>query len=184
MADFKESLDLVFKQEFKNKQDALHKNKTENGLTFCGIYEKANRGFLGWKKIKEVLNNTKDLKKASEILFNDEKLLFEVREFYKKNYWAFDLIKSQKIANILFSFCVNLGFKRALILAQQILKQKQDGVVSLDFIKVINNTDENSFIKNYKIVLKKYYENLTIKNHKLKIYLQGWINRVDFFKGE
>ncbi|WP_303296956.1 hypothetical protein [Campylobacter fetus] len=39
MANFRKSMEILLKLEFNNPNDALHKNKTENGFTFMGIYQ-------------------------------------------------------------------------------------------------------------------------------------------------
>ena len=67
MADFTKSYEKMLNLEFSGGTNALHKNKTESGLTWMGIYEKAHPNWQGWEKIKQILNQTNDIKKASEI---------------------------------------------------------------------------------------------------------------------
>ncbi len=47
MANFRKSMEILLKLEFNNPHDALHKNKTENGFTFMGIYQGAHASWSG-----------------------------------------------------------------------------------------------------------------------------------------
>ncbi|MGP1485643.1 MAG: hypothetical protein ACTTJC_06125 [Campylobacter sp.] len=67
MAQFDVSYNILKSLEFSGALNALHKNKTESGLTWMGIYEKAHPNWQGWSKIKSELNSQNDIKKASEI---------------------------------------------------------------------------------------------------------------------
>ncbi|OCR84502.1 peptidoglycan domain protein, partial [Campylobacter fetus subsp. testudinum] len=55
--------------EFSSSKDVLHKNKTENGFTFMGIYKGAHPSWGGWDIIKNALSNNVDIKIASEVLY-------------------------------------------------------------------------------------------------------------------
>ena len=39
MANFNEAFKILMRLEFSFPENALHKNPTENGLTFMGVYE-------------------------------------------------------------------------------------------------------------------------------------------------
>lgn len=72
MANFRKSMEILLKLEFNNPHDALHKNKTENGFTFMGIYQGTHASWSGWDIVKNVLSTNADIKIASKILYENK----------------------------------------------------------------------------------------------------------------
>ena len=105
--------------------------------------------------------------------------LKEAKEIYKEVYWdkiKADEIKSQKIAEIIFDTAINMGVSFAIKTAQKIIGVKQDGIIGPITLNALNNTNEEIFIKDYKLSrIAKYVE--IAKGDKIK-FLRGWITRV------
>ena len=184
MANFLTSLEILKKLEFGNKSEkALHQNPTENFLTYMGINEQAHPKWIGWVVIRIVLglyNN--NFKKASINLYHSEVVNLAVADFYKLYYWdkmQLDRVKKQKIADELFIFGVNVGYKTAVKKAQKILKIKQDGIVGNITLKHLNNYDKNRFDFEFDKEEILYYSQLASFKPSLKIYLDGWKNRAE-----
>ncbi|MGP1485561.1 MAG: glycosyl hydrolase 108 family protein [Campylobacter sp.] len=182
MADFTKSYEKMLNLEFSGALNALHHNKTESGLTWMGIYEKAHPNWQGWEKIKQILNQTNDIKKSSEILFKDEDLKQKTKIFYEQNFWdkiKGDEIKSQKIADEIFIFAVNAGLSVAVKMAQKIVGVNADGVVGEATIKALNSYDESKFDAEFDRAEMEHYGKLIAKNPHLSIYENGWRRRAN-----
>lgn len=186
MANFKDSMKLLtFLEHSNDMSKLLHKNKGEDGLTFYGIYESAYPNWEGWRIIKRYLLIEPDLKKCSVILSNNIELDLMVQKFYKKEFWdksKLDLVDSQKIANMIFCFAVNVGVKTANKKLQEALgfdKENIDGIVGNFTINHLNDVDESLFVESFKQEQKKYYIKLIANNPDFKKFENGWFNRIE-----
>lgn len=178
--NYTQAFNLLMSLEFSRPENALHKNPTENGLTFMGIYEIANPSWSGWKQIKTAINAYGDLKKASVALYNDDALVNLVANFYKKTYWdalSLDDVNSQIKANELFCFAVNVGTKNAVRVLQDMLGLQCDGIMGQETLRALNNYSEQAFDVDFDRAEIAYYRNLIRKNPRLGIYERGWENR-------
>ena len=177
---YMQAFNLLMSLEFSRPENALHKNPTENGLTFMGIYEVANPSWSGWKQIKTAINAYGDLKKASVALYNDDTLVNLVASFYKTNYWDalnLDSVDSQIKKNELFCFAVNVGVKSAVRVLQNMLGLQCDGIMGQETLKALNNYNEQAFDVDFDRAEIAYYRNLIRKNPRLGVYERGWENR-------
>jgi hypothetical protein len=180
MANFKEAIEKVYKLEFSNPKNALHKNKTENKLTFMGIYEKYYPNLSFWGNAHLLLKN-KDIKEVSELLYDDDEVKKEVNKFYKKHFWdrlRLDEVKEQRKAEMILIFAVNVGVKTASKILQETLNVTVDGIVGKVTIKVLNDFVFDKFECDFKLNQIRYYIDVTKKNPTFLTYLNGWYNRV------
>lgn len=180
MTDFKKSMKILMDLEFNNPENALHKNPTESGYTYMGIYQKAHSKWIGWGFVNEYLGLYKNIKIASRNLYENEALTRLVDLFYKKAFWdiaKLDSISSQKIADEIFIFGVNTGMPTAIKTAQKLVGLNPDGDVGEKTISVLNNFDEKVFDSKYDLLEQAHYSKLIEMNPKFKIYANGWRNR-------
>lgn len=180
MADIEKAMKILMGLEFNNPENALHRNKTESGYTYMGIYQKAHPKWEGWKIVLEYIERYKNIKVASKNLYSNEHLTDLVNLFYKKAFWDkanLDSVTSQKIADEIFIFGVNAGMPTAIKTAQKLVKINPDGDVGEKTIAVLNSFDENVFDAEYDLLEQKHYTILIGRNPKLKIYANGWRNR-------
>ena len=179
MSNFTKSMQFLTRLEFSSPSFVLHKNETENGLTFFGIYECAHPNFNGWELVKQVLKG-KSLKEASVILYNNSDLVALVYEFYKREFWdkmRLDEVESDLKASEIFIFGVNVDTKPAVRVLQRLLNVTVDGVMGAQTLKALNAYDEGKFNVEFDSYEIAYYASLVSKNPKLKIYANGWKNR-------
>lgn len=182
MPNFSRSLEILYKLEFNNPNNALHKNPTEPELTFMGIYAKANPNWQGWNEVYSVVRYSKDLKEASIKLYNDPNIQESVAKFYKERFWdamRLSELNSQKKADEIFIFGVNVGCKIAVKTAQRVAGVVDDGYMGEQSIAAINRIDEAKFDKEFDRLEIAYYNKLIERTPKLKIYANGWINRAE-----
>lgn len=102
------------------------------------------------------------------------------KQLYFENYWLPMNLKdiTDDLAVLhLFDMGVNAGRSRAVKMAQGILNLVQDGLVGPITTMAINN--EPAFVQQYIYKRKEYYRNLAHRKPKLKVFLKGWLNRVD-----
>lgn len=107
----------------------------------------------------------------------------EAKQVYKRRFWdkmQGDKIESQLIANILFDGYVNCG-ANGIKMMQRILNQKDDGVIGPKTLQAINGADEILLYNRYKIERIKYYQDLAERKPALKVFLRGWMNRIQSF---
>ena len=194
MANFNASYEILLRLEFNSPASALHKNKSESGLTFMGIYESANPAWSGWARVKSELNrlgyygagDAEILKRASINLYNDEGLKAAAAAFYRAKFWdalRADEIKSQKIADEIFCFAVNVGIKAAIKTAQKVASELTganlaiDGTIGAQTLWALNSCDADTFDAAFDAAEIAYYDRIIAANPNLKIYARGWRNR-------
>lgn len=174
-------LDLIKEVEFSNNVSLLlHKNPTENGLTYFGIYESAHPDWSGWTIVKRYLINTPDLKQCSRILANVSDLNKLVEEFYKKEFFdklQLDLVESEHKQLELMCFAINVGIKPCVKVLQETLNVTIDGIIGNNTINALNSFDEALFDKLFDLEEKEYYNELVANKDRFKIYQVGWHNR-------
>lgn len=107
----------------------------------------------------------------------------QAKQVYKRRFWdrmQGDKIESQLIANILFDGFVNCGFNGIRIM-QRLLHLKDDGIVGPKTLAAINGADEILLYNRYKLARIEYYEDLAERKPSLKVFLKGWLNRINSF---
>lgn len=181
MARIEEALDILYKLEFSNESNVLERNATENGWTFMGIYQGAFPGLDLWKTVRQKMQqHNGDMKLVGSMLYNDPQVREMVDMFYKKEFWdkaKLDEVVSQHIANEIFIAGVNMGMKKAVMLAQKLIGVPQDGVVCPKTLKALNAFDATLFDEMYDMLEKDYYDQIVVNNPSKKIYAKGWRNR-------
>lgn len=177
-------LDMIKAVEFSNDNSKLlHKNPTEDGLTYYGIHETSHPNWYGWNVIKRYLVNTPDLKECSRILANVSDLNEQVKKFYKKEFWdkmKLDLVKSEHNQLELMCLSINIGVIPAIKVLQETINVKIDGIIGNQTINALNAFDEALFNILFDLEEKEYYDDLVLNKHRFKIYKNGWHNRADF----
>lgn len=140
----------------------LHKNPTEDAVTYAGIYRKMHPTWEGWSYIDRGETPPTEL----------------VRNFYKTNFWdIFEGISEDK-RYILYEFSINAGQKKAIKIAQIVANTVPDGIIGPKTIAAINSMDTELFLAQYTIARIKHYLDLANSNpKKYNIYLRGWLNR-------
>ena len=178
--NYTQAFNLLMSLEFSRPEKALHKNPTENGLTFMGIYESAHPNWQGWEQVRAAINAYGDLKKASIALYNDDALIEKVKIFYKKEFWdkmRLDEVDSELKACELFVFGVNVDTVPAVRVLQRLLGVVVDGIMGAQTLKALNNYDERAFDVDFDRAEITYYRNLVKAKPEYHIYKSGWENR-------
>jgi lysozyme family protein len=140
------------------------------GCTNKGITIGTFRDFFGKDKTCDNLKNISDS---------------QVEKIYKQEYWdkcKCDEIQCPKIAQLIADWAVNSGVKTAIKCVQNIVKVNCDGIIGPITLKAINNYPTKDLFNELKKARKEYYENLVKKTPSNKVFLKGWINRLEEYK--
>lgn len=174
-------LEMIKEVEFSsNNSLLLHKNPTEDGLTYFGIYESAHPNWYGWNIIKRYLANVPDLEECSKVLANVSDLNKLVEDFYKKEFFdkmKLDLVKLEHKQLELMCLAINTSVKPAIKVLQETLGITIDGIIGNQTINALNAFDESLFDKLFDLEEKEFYDEIVANKEKFKIYKNGWHNR-------
>lgn len=181
MAKIEEALDIMYRLEFSNEDNVLEQNATENGWTFMGVYQGAFPNLDLWKTVRQKVQQANgDMKLAGSMLYNSVAVRELVDDFYKKEFWdkaRLDEVVSQQIANEIFVAGVNMGMKKAVMLAQKLVGVPADGLAGPKTLAAINKYDDAAFDKMYDVLETDHYEMIIANNPSKRIYAKGWRNR-------
>lgn len=100
-------------------------------------------------------------------------------EIYRKNYWHYDAVRSQEVANKIFDMSVNLGIKHALEIVQHVLSIAMDGIIGPDTLSAINSANPLSLLIGLRQSLVTYYTQLAELNPSDARFLNGWLRRAN-----
>lgn len=103
------------------------------------------------------------------------------KEIYYSKYWfpmRLEGINSYEAVLQLFDFGVNAGKTRAIKTAQSLVEVIPDGICGRRTRDAINNY-RGDFVKDYKAHRRGYYERLAERKPRMRVFLKGWLNRVE-----
>lgn len=166
MADFGAFLRKVLKLE----GGYVNHPNDKGGCTNQGITLNTFRDYYGAGLNCEDLQNIEDK---------------QVEKIYKEGYWDpcwGDKIQCPKVAQIIADWAVNSGVKTALKAVQKIVKTDADGIMGPNTLNAINTYPAKDLFFEIKDTRKEFYENLVQKNPSQKVFLKGWIKRLDEYE--
>jgi lysozyme family protein len=103
--------------------------------------------------------------------------LDQAKEIYRRNYWQFDSIQNQTIANKLLDMCVNMGVGSAIRLVQTAAQVAVDGRYGPQTEAAINNASADKILQALRFQSVIRYLDLIDKNPKLAEFKRGWLMR-------
>lgn len=125
-------------------------------------------------------NYKKNIKRASRMIYADEKTRQNVFQYFKIHYWdimRLGEIHSQKVANEIFLFGVVAGVKTSAKMAQSLVGAKSDGIIGDISLKCLNNYNPDMFDKQFDNLEKNHFDLIIEKNPHLSMNREGWHNR-------
>jgi len=163
---FKDALELILKYEggYVNHPDdpggATNKGVTQN------VYNKY-RSSLGQPEndVKEITDN-------------------EVEEIYFERYWLTGKCNELpiKLAIVHFDTSVNTGIFQASKFLQRSINVLDDGIIGPKTLEALKGFEEVDVIESYIEKRIEFYKNLVERKPQLKVFLKGWLNRVEHLK--
>ena len=139
------------------------------GATNSGVTLAVYQSVYGKNKTKN------DLKRMT----NDQWDYIFTKLYWNK--WKADDIKNQSIANILVDWVWMSGYG-TIKKIQSLFGLTADGIVGNKTISYINSHDQEEVFNKIWNRRKQFYESLVKNNPSQKVFLKGWMNRLNTFK--
>lgn len=108
----------------------------------------------------------------------------DAEKIAKKLYWdkiKGDQINSQSLAEFIFDWAYNSGVATATKKVQESLKLKEDGVMGPLTIAAINSSSAKCLFDVLKIRREKFFKDIVASNPSQRVFLNGWMNRLNSF---
>lgn len=116
--------------------------------------------------------------------------LEQAKEIYRQEYWlpaSCDKL-TEKLALIHFDSAVQHGVQPAKLFLQDILGVKKDGIVGKQTLAALYRQlelgNEEGLIKSYLKVREEFYYHIIALDQSQKVFLKGWLNRLNNLKKE
>lgn len=129
---------------------------------------------------REHFGEHKSVKDLKEIPYG------EWMQIMKAGHWdkcRADEITNQSVAEIIADWCVNSGCT-GIRKAQEIAGTKPDGIVGPKTLAAINGANQRELFERLWNARKQFYINIVKKNPSQKIFMNGWMNRLNKFQFE
>lgn len=173
MADF----NLFFPTLMKHEGGTVDNPNDRGGLTRMGVTLATWRHF-GYDKGGNGTIDSKDL-----LLLN----MSDAKYIAKTQYWdkiKGDDIVDQSVAEFLFDWAYNSGHKTAIKKLQFILGPAvdNDGIMGKQTLEVLNQSNPKKVFEKLKESRRNFFYTLVRVRPQNKVFLNGWINRLNSFK--
>lgn len=117
----------------------------------------------------------------------DDLKLIDLDDAYviaKINYWdklKADGIYNQSIAEFIFDWGYNSGYKTAAKKVQETVGVTVDGIIGSQTLKAINDADQEDLFYQLKAKREAFFRSIVANNPSQKKFLKGWLNRNNSF---
>lgn len=141
------------------------------GITNCGVTIQTYRDYCGQDK------TIKDLQNMSHGTW---------KRIMKDLYWdkvRGDEIENQSLAEIIADWCVNSGLA-GVRKVQEVVGCKPDGIVGPVTLSLINSSEAEQLHERIWKARQQFYINIVKRNPRQKVFMNGWMNRLNLFKYE
>lgn len=163
MANYKDIIPFIQKWEGGLSNHPLDKG----GATNCGVTLNTFRSHYGDDKTIDDLNRM---------------TARQWEEIFLSGYWNpchATAIASQKVANALVDWAWHSGVKSAIKQVQRLVGVVVDGFIGRKTLKAINNSNPDKLLADIIDARLKFVNAIVERNPKQKIFLKGWINRIN-----
>ena len=144
------------------------------GETLFGIARKRHPEWTGWQRVDELKKHFSG-SGLTGVLNADGGLKESAKLFYEENFWDYDDISSQAIANKVFDLGVNCGKHEAVKFLQRAVGTPDDGVFGPHTLEATNACNCAVLLDKIREVATVYYESLADFDR----YGKGWLKRLD-----
>jgi lysozyme family protein len=145
------------------------------GETYRGIARNKWPAWDGWTQV----DSYKSQPNFPHNLDSDSNLLASVIQFYRINFWKYDAIEQQNVADKIFDLAVNVGSGHAHKIAQIAAGVTADGVLGPNTINAINAHPNGSLLPLIVIAAENYHRAIVNTHPEDAAFLRGWLRRDD-----
>jgi lysozyme family protein len=146
------------------------------GATLFGIARNRHPEWDGWSRVDELKQQSLN---PAGVLNADDNLKTSAIEFYRKNFWDYDCLESQAIANKVFDLGVNSGKSHAVKFLQQAAGATVDGIFGPGTCVAANACNSAVLIEKIRCMALVYYKALIAANPSLQRFWNGWSRRIE-----
>lgn len=143
------------------------------GETYRGISRNNWPNWDGW----ELIDTLQGQSSFPHNLDSNSDLQARVVSFYQQNYWHYDGINDQTVANKIFDLAVNVGQVHAIKITQMSVGVTQDGVYGPATEAAINATSNGSLLPLIRANAELYHERIAQAFPQDAQFLNGWVRR-------
>jgi lysozyme family protein len=143
------------------------------GETYRGISRKNWPNWVGWT----LVDSAKLASGFPKSLDSDLPLQGLIVDFFHQNFWKYDGIRDQAVANKIFDLGVNVGIRHAVILFQRAVQVLDDGIYGPTTEAAINATSSGSLITTVRREAVTYHNEIVSTHPQDAEFLAGWIRR-------
>ncbi len=147
------------------------------GETYRGISRVNWPNWPGWARIDCYLKVPALGTGSPKQLDTDPVIQAFVVQFYKENFWQYDGINSQAIANKVFDLSVNVGKVHAIKITEGAVGTTVDGSYGPATEAAINATDSGSLLSKIRSAAEQYHEQIEQSHPEDAQFLKGWLRR-------
>jgi lysozyme family protein len=97
---------------------------------------------------------------------------------YKRDFWKYDDVLDQPLANKIFDMAVNMGHMGIIILQRLVFKTlSPDGIWGCETCDCVNRMDAGTLLTQYRLALSEHYKKIVANNPEDVKFLDGWLRR-------
>lgn len=179
MADFKAALDLLLDEEggyVNNSHDA-------GGETVFGISRRLNPNWTGWPLVDALKRQFSNLVDLNRQLKESATVQDAVQSFYRAEYWSFDSVESQAVANKLLSIDVLFGRGHGTQILQTALVRlgfriDVDGQLGPNTLNALQKAKEPDVLHALRTYTALHIAHRLIDKPDQAVFAEGWFWRV------
>lgn len=143
------------------------------GETYRGVSRANWPKWAGWP----LIDSERLSARFPQCLDEDGALQGLVVDFYHRNYWLYDAVTSQAIANKVFDLSVNVGKVHAIKIVQQAVGTNVDGNYGPQTERLLNLHPEGSLLPLIITSAQNYHKSIVLSHPEDAVFLKGWLTR-------
>lgn len=150
------------------------------GETLFGIARRRHPEWTGWQRVDDLKQGFPDEPHAlAGVLSADDELHRLAKQFYHDNFWDYDAIESQAVANKVFDTGVNVGKAEAVQFLQRSVGTPVDGKFGPQTLEATNKANSAQLVEKLRAEQLAYYKALIQHNSSLQRFWNGWHRRAE-----
>lgn len=169
MAEFEPAVEKTLLWEGGYSMDPLD----PGGETLFGIARNRHPEWSGWSRV-DALKTHFSGSGLTGVLNADGGLKESAKQFYEENFWHYDDLDSQPVAEKVFDLGVNNGPAKAITWLQVAVGAKPDGKFGPKTCEAANTLPTIMILGKIKALAKAHYESLNKPE-----FLHGWLRRLE-----
>lgn len=174
MADFDISADKTLKREGGYQKEYKDSGNWTGGKVGLGELKGTNYGIsaASWPHL-DIVNLTES----------------QAKGIYKDDYWRFDGIKDQAVADKLFDLAVNMGLSMSIRILKcaslyismqiRIKPSSINATLNDDIVERVNSENPANLLAAIKEIARERYEDIVASHPEKEVFLDGWLKRLD-----